>query len=245
MLSELRIQNFAIIDRLDIQFAAGFNVITGETGAGKSIMIDAVDMMLGGRADSTLSAPGRKNPSSKASFGSPASHHQSIRDALEREGIEMPTSDEVTLTRELRSNGRNVCRLNGTTVSLQFYRDIGQQLVDIHGQSDHLSLLRQPEHLHLLDRYANLESQRAALGALVGELTACGARSGSLSRTRPRSPGALTCSITRFRRSKPSRRRWAKKSRFKKRARASPTPSIWPNWLRNRCGCSIRRSRTA
>ncbi|MCC7207135.1 MAG: DNA repair protein RecN [Anaerolineae bacterium] len=172
MLSELRIQNFAIIDRLDIQFAAGFNVITGETGAGKSIMIDAVDMMLGGRADSTFIRAGQDKAVVEGVFRLPASLQTPVRETLEREGIEMQAPDEVTLTRELRSNGRNVCRLNGTTVSLQFYRDIGQQLVDIHGQSDHLSLLRQQEHLHLLDRYAGLESQRAALAALVGELTA-------------------------------------------------------------------------
>lgn len=172
MLSELRIHNFAIIDTLDIQFAPGFNVITGETGAGKSIMIDAVDLMLGGRADSTFIRAGQEKAVVEGLFKLPAALQVGIQTRLEAEGIEMVAPDEIVMTRELRSNGRNVCRLNGSTVSLQFYREIGEQLVDIHGQSDHLSLLRQVEHLHLLDRYAGLEPQRAALAERVHALQA-------------------------------------------------------------------------
>ncbi len=170
MLSEIRITDFAIIDHLEVQFAHGFNVITGETGAGKSIIIDAVDLVLGGRADSDFIRAEREKAVVEAVFKLPPSLLAAVRPLLNAEHIEMPT-DELTLTRELRANGRNVCRINGSTVNLQFYREIGQRLVDIHGQGEHLSLLRAPEHLYLLDRYASLDVSRAALADLVDQLS--------------------------------------------------------------------------
>ncbi|PJF31381.1 MAG: DNA repair protein RecN [Candidatus Thermofonsia Clade 1 bacterium] len=171
MLSELRIADFAIIDQLEVQFAGGFNVITGETGAGKSIIIDAVDLVLGGRADSDFIRAGREKATVEAVFRLSADLRAALLPLLNAEQIEL-TGDELTLTRELRANGRNTCRVNGTMVSLQFYREIGQRLVDIHGQGEHLSLLRTPEHLYLLDRYASLEVSRAQLADLVAQLSA-------------------------------------------------------------------------
>lgn len=174
MLSELRIQNFAIIDRLEVSFAPGFNVITGETGAGKSIIIDAVDLMLGGRADMAVIRAGRDKAVVEGVFRPAPRLMDEIRPLLDAEGIDSsgadPATPEVTFTREIRSNGRNVCRINGSTVSLQFYREIGEKLVDIHGQTEHLSLLRQKEHINLLDRYAALEAPRAEIAALVREV---------------------------------------------------------------------------
>lgn len=171
MLSELRITDFAIIDQLEVQFAGGFNVITGETGAGKSIIVDAVDLVLGGRADSDFIRAGREKATVEAVFRLSADLRAALLPLLNAEQIEL-TGDELTLTRELRANGRNTCRINGTMVSLQFYREIGQRLVDIHGQGEHLSLLRTPEHLYLLDRYASLEVSRAQLADLVAQLSA-------------------------------------------------------------------------
>ncbi|RMF52483.1 MAG: DNA repair protein RecN [Chloroflexota bacterium] len=171
MLSELRITDFAIIDHLEVQFAAGFNVITGETGAGKSIIIDAVDLVLGGRADSDFIRAGSERAIVEAVFKLSADLQAALMPLLNAEHIEL-SGDELTLTRELRANGRNICRINGSTVSLQFHREIGQRLVDIHGQGEHLSLLRTPEHLYLLDRYASLEVSRAQLAELVGQLSA-------------------------------------------------------------------------
>jgi DNA repair protein RecN (Recombination protein N) len=171
MLSELRITDFAIIDRLEVQFAPGFNVITGETGAGKSIIIDAVDLVLGGRADSDFIRAGRERAMVEAVFKLSGALQAALSPLLNAEHIEL-NGDELTLTRELRANGRNICRINGSAVSLQFHREIAARLVDIHGQGEHLSLLRTPEHLYLLDRYASLEVSRAALADLAAQLSA-------------------------------------------------------------------------
>src|SRR5215468_8709473 len=166
MLCELRILNFAIIDRLEVHFGEGFNVITGETGAGKSIIIDAVDLLLGGRSDSTAIRAGTEKAVAEGAFKLPSTESADIKALLESEGIDMEIPDEVILTREVRSQGRSVCRINGSTVSLQFFRDVGDKLVDIHGQSEHLSLLKPREHIDLLDRYANLEVSRRALATV-------------------------------------------------------------------------------
>src|SRR5215467_13784041 len=167
MLSEIRIQNFAIIDKLEMRLSPGFNVITGETGAGKSIIIDAVDLLLGGRHHSTAIRGGPEKAVAEGAFQLPSTESADIKALLESEGIDMEIPDEIVLTREVRTQGRSVCRINGSTVSLQFFRDVGDKLVDIHGQSEHLSLLKPREHIDLLDRYANLEVSRRALATVV------------------------------------------------------------------------------
>ncbi len=173
MLSELTISNFAIIDALSLSFAPGFNVLTGETGAGKSIIIDAVSLLLGGRSDASMVRAGADAARLEGLFTLDDELRAAVDPILERE--ELQADDDggaLALAREVRREGRNVCRVNGRTVSLAILKEIGQQLVDIHGQSEHLSLLRVREHLHLLDRYAGLEPQRAELAAVVRELNA-------------------------------------------------------------------------
>lgn len=170
MLSEIRIENFAIIDQLEVRLNPGFNVVTGETGAGKSIIIDAVELMLGGRGDSDFVRAGNDKATVEGVFKLPDRLRTEIKNYLNTENIEMDPPDEVILTRELRSNGRNVCRINGTTVNLQFFREIGDLLVDIHGQSEHLSLLKPSEHLTLLDRYAKLEKPQRDFAVVVRQL---------------------------------------------------------------------------
>ena len=170
MLTELLIKDFAIIDELTLGLAPGFNVLTGETGAGKSIIIDAVDLLLGGRADATLVRAGAEVARVEGTFQIAPELQGAVRPILEREELLDESDAAVVLARELRREGRNVCRVNGRTVSLALLREIGQKLVDVHGQSEHLSLLRVREHLSLLDRYASLEGQRDALAAQVREL---------------------------------------------------------------------------
>ncbi|MBX3061542.1 MAG: DNA repair protein RecN [Anaerolineae bacterium] len=170
MLTELRIQNFAIIDQLDVQFAPGFNVITGETGAGKSIIVDAVELLLGGRADIDFVRAGSEKAVVEGIFKLSSRHEQELRPLLEVEHIELDRPDELVMTREMRSNGRHVCRLNGSTVNLQYFREIAAKLVDIHGQSEHLSLLDSAEHIVLLDRYAGVEEGKQQVAALVEQL---------------------------------------------------------------------------
>lgn len=174
MLDELRIQNFAIIDSLELRFAAGFNVITGETGAGKSIIIDAVELLLGGKADLTAVRGGADRAVVEGVFALSAEARGLVIPILQREDLmdNDPTDYFVTLSREIRSNGRSMARVNGVTVNHELLKEIGEVLVDIHGQSEHLSLLKPRSHLDLLDRYADLLEIRRALAKHVETLHA-------------------------------------------------------------------------
>ena len=171
MLRELIIKNFAIVDELSLTFGPGFNVLTGETGAGKSIIVDAVGMLLGGRADSVFIRSGCDTALVEGHFKLVGEPGDEIRTLLKEEGLEQNVEDlSLTLGRELRSSGRNICRVNGRMVNLVVLRTIAGRLVDVHGQSDHLSLLRVREHLKLLDRFGGLGEKRDELGGEVGEL---------------------------------------------------------------------------
>lgn len=172
MLSELTITNFAIIDSLTLSFVPGFNVLTGETGAGKSIIIDAVSLLLGGRSEPGMVRAGAEAARLEGTFSLNENAREALAPILTREELLSPDDDPQTLVlaREIRREGRHVCRVNGRTVSLSILREVGQSVVDIHGQSEHLSLLRVREHLFLLDRYAGLDSQRAELAAVAREL---------------------------------------------------------------------------
>ena len=156
MLIELHIENFAIIDRLDLQLGPGLVIFTGETGAGKSILIDAVQTLLGGRADSTLIRTGTDRALVEGVFNIPQTIRKDIHAILEREEL-LEDPQTVILGREIRMNGRNLARLNGRVVNVSLLREIGERLVDVHGQSEHLSLLRVSHHLELLDRFAEVD----------------------------------------------------------------------------------------
>ena len=161
MLSELHIQNFAIIDRLDIEFGPGLVILTGETGAGKSIIMDALDMLLGGRADATSIRSEAELARVEGTFKLSGPVRAAAHEILKREEL-LDDPDYVTLMREVRREGRNVARINGRTVHLALLKELGEVLVDIHGQSEHLSLLNVRAHLGLLDRYANVDAALAA-----------------------------------------------------------------------------------
>ncbi len=161
MLIELRIRDFAIIEQLELRLDAGFVVFTGETGAGKSIIVDAVQLLLGGRADSTMVRAGAEVAIVEGTFRLDGPHGAELRKILEREGL-LEEQALVDLGREVRREGRSVARLNGRTVSLALLREAGELLVDVHGQSEHLSLLRVREHLHLLDRFAGVDDEQSA-----------------------------------------------------------------------------------
>ena len=154
MLNELRIENFAIIDQLEIQFGSGLIVFTGETGAGKSIIIDALETIMGNRADSTFIRSGAERANVEATFQITETIREPIHALLAEEDL-LDDDEYVTMGRELRRNGRNIARINGRSVSVSLLHQIGEYLVDIHGQSQHLSLLRVRQHLSLLDRYAD------------------------------------------------------------------------------------------
>ena len=153
MLLELRIENFAIIEDLELLLGAGLTTFTGETGAGKSIIIDAVETVLGGRAESVQVRAGAERASIEAVFKIPETSRDQILAILEREEL-LEDTNSLALGREIRLTGRNIARINGRSVSVSLLRELGEYLVDLHGQSEHLSLLKVNQHLGLLDRYA-------------------------------------------------------------------------------------------
>jgi DNA repair protein RecN (Recombination protein N) len=158
MLKELRIENFAIIRKLELKFGSGFIIFTGETGAGKSIILDAIEAVVGGRADVTSIRAGSDRATIEAVFSIPPASRALITDLLEREEL-LEEGQLVTLSRELKREGRSTTRVNGRAVAQSLARELGDYLVDIHGQSEHLSLLNVRQHINLLDRYAHTESE--------------------------------------------------------------------------------------
>jgi len=160
MLIELHIQNFAIIDRLDLDFGPGLVILTGETGAGKSIIMDALDILMGGRADVTAIRSEADLARVEGTFKLSGPERSAAHEILKREEL-LDDPDYVTLLREIRREGRSVARINGRIVGLPLLKELGEILMDIHGQSEHLSLLNVRAHLGLLDRYAGIESNLA------------------------------------------------------------------------------------
>lgn len=168
MLSYLTIRDFAIIDHLDLRPSVGFNVLTGETGAGKSIIIDAVGTLLGGRADTSNIRAGAEQALLEAVFSPPpALYEGAILPLLREHGLDDAGQDGLILTREINRSGRNICRVNGRVVTLGVLRQIGQILTDIHNQGEHLSLLRVRQHIDFLDRYAGLLPLRHQVASRV------------------------------------------------------------------------------
>jgi DNA repair protein RecN (Recombination protein N) len=172
MLKELRIENFAIIQHLAIDFQAGLTTFTGETGAGKSILLDALTFIVGGRADLSFIRSGADRALVEASFHLPDTIWKQVSTILENEQLLDDDQHELTLGRELRREGRAVARINGRSVSAALLRDIGSYLLDIHGQSEHLSLLNVRQHIHLLDRYAGNEHTLDTYRAVYRKLAA-------------------------------------------------------------------------
>lgn len=170
MISELYIKDFAIIDELRLQLRPGFSVLTGETGAGKSIILDAMTLLLGGRADTTMVRAERETAYVEGIFTISPTYREKIKPLLEEEGVEGDDADSLLLAREVRVTGRNICRVNGRAVTLGFMREVSEGLVDIHGQGEHLSLARPRSHLPLLDAYAGLEGERESLSREVAQL---------------------------------------------------------------------------
>lgn len=169
MLAEITITNLAIIDQLHLDLAPGFNVLTGETGAGKSIILDALGLLLGGRAQSELIRGGADETRVEGIFILDAGAREQLATQLEENGITLE-DNTLILARELHRAGRTTGRVNGRAVTGALLQQIGDKLVDIHGQSEHLSLLRPKEHVDLLDRYGNLWEQRSEVAKQVRAL---------------------------------------------------------------------------
>ena len=177
MLRELHIQNFAIITDLTLKFEPGLVVLTGETGAGKSIILDALSAVLGARVDTGFVRAGTSQAYVEALFDMDDVTLEGLRPLLEQEGL-LEDGRQLALSREIRAEGRSIARVNGRSVNLGIQSDIGAALVDVHGQSEHLSLLKVRSHRELLDRFAgnsallqDYQENYHAWSALEEELT--------------------------------------------------------------------------
>ena len=151
MLLEISIKNFAIIESISLNFEKGMTVLTGETGAGKSIIIDAMNMMLGARATTEVIRHGAPKAEIEGLFS--IESNRALEEIFDEQGLEL--SDEIIIRREILQNGRSISRINGQMVNLSVLRTIGQQLVDIHGQHDQEELMRPHRHIQMLDEFGD------------------------------------------------------------------------------------------
>ena len=153
MLLEISIKNFAIIEAISLNFEKGMTVLTGETGAGKSIIIDAMNMMLGARATTDVIRHGASKAEIEGLFS--VENSRALQELFDEQGIEL--GDEIIIRREILQNGRSVSRVNGQMVNLSVLRSIGQYLVDIHGQHDQEELMRPQLHIQMLDGFGDAD----------------------------------------------------------------------------------------
>jgi DNA repair protein RecN (Recombination protein N) len=153
MLTSLSISHYALIDQLSVEFSAGLQILTGETGAGKSIIIDALGLLLGARASSDVVRTGAPKAVVEAAFD--VSGNKKLQALLEENEIE--SSDQLMVRREISAKGQNRCLVNDSLISLGLLKQIGELLVDLHGQHEHQSLLRVDTHIDMLDDFGGLE----------------------------------------------------------------------------------------
>ena len=170
MLRLLSVTNFATIEQLDIELAPGFSVLTGETGAGKSIIVDALGFLIGGRAAVGMVRSGARQSRVEGIFLLGDDIPQKMKVALNEHQIDVGEG-EIILAREVNLDGRNTCRVNGRIVPLRLLSTLAQHLVDIHGQNQHLSLLRVREHMDILDKYGGLWQLRTEVAEWARQLT--------------------------------------------------------------------------
>ncbi len=155
MLERLHIKNIAVIDEAEIEFNNGFNVLTGETGAGKSIIIDSINMVLGERTSKTIIRNGEKKAVVEALF---SIDNKEILNTLEKNGFDVDDGT-VILYRDLNTDGKSLCKINGSMTTASGIREIANMLINIHGQQDNQSLLTPSSHICFLNNYANLDSK--------------------------------------------------------------------------------------
>ena len=158
MLRDLVVDNFAIIEHLELSFEDGFTVLTGETGAGKSILVEALNLLLGGRASTDIIRTDEDTAIVEASFEPEPAFMDQVNGKLEARGID--TDDHLMVRRIVRREGRNKVFVNGRLTTVRALRDITEDLVDISGQHEHYSLIKANNHLQILDAYAELEGLR-------------------------------------------------------------------------------------
>ncbi len=167
MLTALHIENIAIIDRLDIEFNGGFTVLTGETGAGKSIIIDSIMLLLGNKANKELIRTGAEAGVVSACFCQLSAEAKTL---LEANGLAPDEEGNLTIYRKLSADGRNLARINGISVTVTFLKELGSHLISIHGQHDGVLLLDNKRHLGYLDEFGDLGTIKDAYEAAFNHL---------------------------------------------------------------------------
>ena len=167
MLKTLLIKNYALIEEIEVEFESGLNIITGETGAGKSILIDALSLVLGERASSEVIRRGADKAVVEAVFG--ISGNKRVCGFVESQDLEL--SNDLILRREISAKGHNRCFINDTPVALSVLQAVGDLLVDLHGQHDHQSLLRTETHIDMLDDFGGLAGLKEEFAASYNRLT--------------------------------------------------------------------------
>lgn len=150
MLLQLDIHNIALIDEVNIELGDGLNILTGETGAGKSIIIDSINAILGERVSREIIRTGADKALVEAAFQIEREH---FKDLLDEMGIEPEEDSTLILSREISQSGRNTCRVNGKMVAVSLLKSLGERLIDLHGQHDNQSLLKTENHIELLDSF--------------------------------------------------------------------------------------------
>jgi len=168
MLLELHMKNVALVDELNVVFDNGLNILTGETGAGKSVIVGAIMQILGERADTRTIREGSKSALIEGSFD--CADLSQVIETVEQNGIYLDDERVLVLRREISQDGRNKCYINGHLTTLSFIKEIGDILVDIHSQNDHQSLLKKGSHLDFLDRFGGIWPEREKVLGLYLEM---------------------------------------------------------------------------
>lgn len=170
MIIELNIMNFAIMENININFTEGFNILTGETGTGKSIIVEGLNMILGDRASKEMVKKGCERASIEGLFY--IEGRRDILDKLIKYGLDPDENGYLLITRDIYASGRSVSRINGRTITLTMLNDISKKLVDIHSQHEHQSLLNVRNHIRLIDSFAreDLDSRLEKIARLYGQL---------------------------------------------------------------------------
>ena len=154
MLKSFEVKDYALIEHISVEFGSGLNIITGETGAGKSILIDAMSLLLGERASTEVVRKGAQKSFVEGIFYVKA--NKKVKSLLEENDVDF--SDELIIRREISLKGSNRCFINDTPVNLNLVKDVGNLLVDLHGQHEHQSLLRTETHIDYLDEFGDYQN---------------------------------------------------------------------------------------
>lgn len=170
MLGELHIKNFAVIKDVIMEFVPGFNVISGDEGTGKSLVVDALSLLMGARAPAGLIRSGASSARIEAIFWTNNVHVSRVDKILEDSGIEPESNNMLVISRDFQEGGKSVARVNNRAVPLSLLRQLGKHMMDIHGQMEYLSLLDSANQLNLIDAYGDLNKVRINYKAVVEEL---------------------------------------------------------------------------